>query len=281
MRDRQVSTTSYPIPIYMVDSTDHVTPKTGLTLTVTLSKNGGAHAAASGAVTEVGNGEYSLAGHATDRNTVGTLTVRATGAAADAYIAEYGIVTHNPYSVAVDVRTEMDANSTNLDAIIGYVDDLESRLTALRAGYLDNLSAGAVATQSSVDTIDNILDTEFPALVTAVDVIDNLLDTEIGTLQTTATAIKAKTDLIPAAPAAVGDIPTADENAEALLKIDWDGMTGEAARSVLNALRSIRNKVSISGTTMTVTKEDDSTSAWTAELTTDAAAEGIVGIDPT
>jgi hypothetical protein len=40
------------------------------------------------------------------------------------------------------------------------VDDLESRLTATRAGYLDNLSAGPAATQASVDVIDDFLDTE-------------------------------------------------------------------------------------------------------------------------
>ena len=38
----------------MVDSTDHVTGETGLTPTVTLSKNGGGYAAAAGAVSEIG-----------------------------------------------------------------------------------------------------------------------------------------------------------------------------------------------------------------------------------
>lgn len=69
--------------------------------------------------------------------------------------------------------------------------------------------------------------------------------------------------------------------ADALLKRDWTAVTGEAARSVLNALRFVRNKWSISGTTLTVTKEDDSTSAWTATVTTDAAADPVTGSDPT
>lgn len=67
--------------------------------------------------------------------------------------------------------------------------------------------------------------------------------------------------------------------AEALLKLDLSTVTGEAARSVLNALRSLRNKVSISGSTLTVTKEDDTTSAWTAAVTT-AAGDPINSIDP-
>ncbi|MCL5265192.1 MAG: hypothetical protein M1343_08385 [Chloroflexi bacterium] len=44
-----------------------------------------------------------------------------------------------PPTVAA-IRTEMDMNSADLNAIIAYVDELESRLTAARAPLLDNLS---------------------------------------------------------------------------------------------------------------------------------------------
>lgn len=64
--------------------------------------------------------------------------------------------------------------------------------------------------------------------------------------------------------------PTANENADALLKRDWTSVTGEAARSVLNALRKLRNKVSFNGTdTLTITKEDDTTTAYTQPITSD------------
>ncbi len=66
----------------------------------------------------------------------------------------------------------------------------------------------------------------------------------------------------------------------AILKTDWTGITGESERSVLNALRFLRNKWSITGTTLTVTKEDDTTAAWTSALSTDAAAVPVVGSDP-
>lgn len=65
-----------------------------------------------------------------------------------------------------------------------------------------------------------------------------------------------------------------------MLKRDWTGMTGEAARSMLNALRFIRNKWSIAAGTLTVCKENDSTTAWTAAVSTDAAADPITGNDP-
>jgi hypothetical protein len=78
----------------------------------------------------------------------------------------------------------------------------------------------------------------------------------------------------------VDDVPAANDNADALLKRDWTSVSGEAARSVLNALRAVRNKWTISGTTLTVTKEDDSTTAYTSSLTTAAGADSITASDP-
>ena len=108
------------------------------------------------------------------------------------------------------------------------VTTLLSRLSATRAGYLDNLSGGAVATQASVNTIDDFVDTEIAAIISdlatllsrisatragyldnlsggavatqaSVNTIDDFLDTEIA-------AIMAKTDLIPSDPADASDI---------------------------------------------------------------------------
>ena len=72
----------------------------------------------------------------------------------------------------------------------------------------------------------------------------------------------------------------ATENADALLNRDMSAVSDTNARSPLNALRHIRNKWSLSGTTLTVTKEDDSTTAWTATMTTNASADPITGSDP-
>jgi hypothetical protein len=90
-----------------------------------------------------------------------------------------------------------------------------------------------------------------------------------------------------AAAAAGGGGSTADPVAiaETLLKLDWTTVVGEANRSVLSALRTLRNRVSIAdngdGTgTITVTKEDDSAVAWTAVCVFDGAARPISGVDP-
>lgn len=47
-------------PFMMVDNTDHVTPKTLLTVTATISKDGGAFASCTNSVTEISNGMYKI-----------------------------------------------------------------------------------------------------------------------------------------------------------------------------------------------------------------------------
>jgi len=65
-----------------------------------------------------------------------------------------------------------------------------------------------------------------------------------------------------------------------MLKRDMSAVSGESSRSPLNAFRVLRNKWSLSGTTFTVTKEDDSTSAWTATVTATPGADPITASDP-
>lgn len=80
--------------------------------------------------------------------------------------------------------------------------------------------------------------------------------------------------------APVGDVPTAAENALALLKYDFDGITGEPTYSPLNAMRSTRNDwntTTVPGTRR-VYKEDGTTTAFDQVLDTDPTAEPIVGV---
>jgi hypothetical protein len=75
-------------------------------------------------------------------------------------------------------------------------------------------------------------------------------------------------------------IPTATENADALLNRDMSAVSDTNARSPLNALRFLRNKWAITGTTLSVKKENDSTEAWTAEVTPAPGGDPISGNDP-
>lgn len=71
------------LPFFMTLASDHVSPATGLSPTVTISKNCGAFASPAGAVTEIANGWYKLAGNATDSNTAGPLVLHASAGTAD------------------------------------------------------------------------------------------------------------------------------------------------------------------------------------------------------
>lgn len=73
------------VPILMVDSADHVTGKTGLTLTIRVSKAGGAWESITPTVTEIGFGAYTVALTAEHVDTLGVLALHVTAAGADPY----------------------------------------------------------------------------------------------------------------------------------------------------------------------------------------------------
>jgi hypothetical protein len=73
------------------------------------------------------------------------------------------------------------------------------------------------------------------------------------------------------------------EIADAVLNRDMATGTDSGSatvRTVRQALRFLRNKWSISGTTLTVTKEDDATASWTSTVTATAGADPITANDP-
>jgi hypothetical protein len=75
--------TARNLMVFLTDSTDHVTGKTGATLTISLSKNGAAFASISPTVTERGNGWYNVALTTGNTDTLGDLVLRATASGAD------------------------------------------------------------------------------------------------------------------------------------------------------------------------------------------------------
>jgi len=75
------------------------------------------------------------------------------------------------------------ATAAALDTVDNLVDDLESRLTSTRAGYLDNLSGGAVATAAALATVDGIVDdilVDTAAMPTAAGIADAVWDEAIA-----------------------------------------------------------------------------------------------------
>lgn len=124
------SSTTRPITFALVLAADHTTPATGKTPTVLLSKNGAAFGAAAGAVTEIGNGLYSVAGNATDSNTLGPLWIYVTASGCDAVLDIFEVVTHNP-------------SVLNLDLILADTNELQTDWA--NGGRLDLLLDASVA----------------------------------------------------------------------------------------------------------------------------------------
>jgi hypothetical protein len=77
----------------------------------------------------------------------------------------------------------------------------------------------------------------------------------------------------------VVDLQSAVGLADALLTRDMSAITGEAARSPLNALRKLMNKWNIVGGTLTVSKENDLTVAYTQTVTTSPGSDPVSGLD--
>lgn len=133
--------------------------------------------------------------------------------------------------------------------------------------------AGA-STAADIASVKTDTGTTLPATLAT---IAGYIDTEVA-------AIKAKTDNLPASPAAVGSAMTltAGERtsvADALLARNIKGGSS-AGRIVSDALAFIRNRWVISGGTLTVYDTDDATILWTAAVTGTAGADPITGTDP-
>jgi hypothetical protein len=201
------------------------------------------------------------------------------GVAAKAVVQTFQMRTNGPDDLAASILTRAtQANVATELANVGLTTTVTGRIDAAistRSTYAGADTSGTTTLLSRVPTT--------AASQTSVDTIDDFLDTEVA-------AIKAKTDQLQFAGTDVKatldgetvSISAADllNIADAILKRDMSVITGESARSLLNALRFLRNKWSVAGTTLTVTKEDDTTTAWTASVTKDATSAPVVASDP-
>jgi len=75
--------TAYNRTFFMVSSADHISPATGISPSVTISKNTASFASAAGNVSEIGSGWYWVALTTVDTNTSGDLAYHITGSGAD------------------------------------------------------------------------------------------------------------------------------------------------------------------------------------------------------
>ncbi len=113
--DIRLSTAVFPLVFPLVQSSDHITPLTGATVTVTVSKNGGNFAGPAGAVSEIGSGLYKVAANATDSNTLGPLWLHATAGSADPTDREFFVVGYDPTAANLPANV-LAWNSTSVAA---------------------------------------------------------------------------------------------------------------------------------------------------------------------
>jgi hypothetical protein len=135
------SSTAYPLVFLLIQSSDHITPLTGATATVTLSKNGAAFGSPAGAVSEIGSGWYKVAGNATDTGTLGPLLLHATATSGDPTDAMFPVVAVNPQSTAYGLSLAKTTNLTGFNDIAA---------TAVVSSGAIATSGGAVSSVGSV-----------------------------------------------------------------------------------------------------------------------------------
>lgn len=131
-------------------------------------------------------------------------------------------------AIASQVRTELTTELARIDVAIS------TRLAT--AGYTSPLDAAAVRAALGMSSAN--LDTQIDALPTNGELATALAGADDATLAQIA-LVKAKTDMIPAAPAAVGDVPTANQNADALLDRTAGVETGLTPREWLRLGASV------------------------------------------
>lgn len=189
---------------------------------------------------------------------------------------------------AIKVTTDKLDTALELDgAVYRYTANALEQAPAGGGGGGDASQATLLAVKAKTDNLptDPADASDIAASFTTVngklDAIDDFVDTEVS-------GIKSKTDQlqfngssdlkvtldgeqVTLTTSALNDV------ADAILKRDWTALSGEAAYSLLNAARMLRNVWSTTGGTLSVKKEDGSTNAWTRTLATDPSAEPIVG----
>lgn len=205
------------VMVFAVDAADNASGKSGLTLTISSSKDGASFASISPTVTDLGNGWYKLALDTGMTDTLGELALQIT--AANAIIQPYvhEVVSELPGNLAAaTIQAIWDALTSalttsgsigkflvdNITALVGYVD---TEVAAIKA-KTDNLPANTTTRLDTIDTslatIAGYVDTEVAAIKAKTDNLpadtSATLATIAGYIDTEVASIKTKTDNLPA-----------------------------------------------------------------------------------
>ena len=142
-------------------------------------------------------------------------------------------------------------------------------LWVIGKGWVENVDAATTTRATQADILSDA--TPFAG----ADIDQSLSTTESNIRGVDGDDLKDISDEIAAIP-----ILSLADIADAILTRDWTTIIAAIpSRSVLNALRFLRNKWTILGGTLTVYEEDDVTIAWQGSVTT-AVSDPVDSIDP-
>lgn len=130
--------------VFMTSSTDHVTGATGLTLTITASKAGGAFAAITPTVTERGNGWYALALTASHTDTLGDLGLHITSAGADPTDLLWEVTPELPGQLAAGAITATKFGAAAITSTVVADDFITAGKLAIDCITASRIAAGAI-----------------------------------------------------------------------------------------------------------------------------------------
>lgn len=222
--------TAVNITVLMVDSTDHVTGKTGLSagLTIYATKGAGTPAVITPTVTELDStnvkGIYKLAFTTSHTDTLGELQLHITATGADPTDVKWQVSAN----LMDDLNTKLDTIDDFLDTEIAAIkaktdnlptdpaddSDIDAQLATI-AGYLDTEVAAIKAKTDNLpsDPADaSDITSSFSTVNSTLSTIAGYIDTEVAAILaaviTEIADIKAKTDNLPIDPADASDITT-------------------------------------------------------------------------
>ncbi len=229
--------------------------KHGATTTTTIA---GTLAAITGA-----DGYYALDLSATDTDTEGRLTLLI-----------------NDDSLILPIRHEfMVVNANVFDSLFAAsgVDTLDVAVTSMATNVLTAAAINAAALNGkgnwNIGKTGYSLTQAFPTNFSDLAITITTGRVTVGTIITDAISAAS---VAAAAANKIADHVLRRTFANAKASSDGDA---KSFRSLLGAVAKLVNKISISGSTLTITEEDDSTSLGTQTVTTDAAADPITGVD--
>jgi hypothetical protein len=280
------------IPVLLVDITDGFTPETGVTApTINVSKNGATPASGAGTWAEIGNGQYYYEFTSGEVSDLGWIAVNIEKATVS---RDYNaIVQVMAYDAMDSVRLGLTALPNAAAGAVGGLPtgDASGRVTvasnADKTGY--SLTTAPLTSTQTADAVWNALLASYTTANSFGARIVRTRSTSPSNEVTITGSFHIAADVHELQPAV---IVAADFDATALAaiadylllrKLDRTGQgTGSTSneRTVLSALRYLRNKIDISASTMTIFAEDDTTTAWTSTLSSTAGLNPVTGSDP-